>query len=655
MIHATQPAIDEPPSDERYRRMVGLAELDLHAASPERVLDRVTAAVRDLLPADRGASVILWDPGAERFSSASSNADEGGGIELRVRNGSGASRWIVDHQDHVVVNDTAHDPFGSSAAGYGIGAYVGTPIIAYGKSLGVLYALTSQPRAWGDDDLVFLRIVAGRAAAAIEGARLTTEARQERERAEALGFTANALIGLSSLEEVLQTIVTGVGAAIAADHVRLTVDQAVGDPQDGLTVDGPMPGHQIPEVVAGAISAVRREVERDTYASLFTAAQVERLVGDALGGVIIAPLVHAGRPIGFISAVRSTDFAGDDASLVSAMASQTVIAIENARLAVETQEALAELSAVYEIVQAQNTEQGLDHMLEGITAAVAQALPAHRVTVAVLDPEDRSVSSIVTGGRGGRADRRDTLRAIADIVDDGLARSRPTSVGGDAEIGPRIVVPLRNRSDSVGVLIGEQPPGWPVFSDRQAELATVMGSQIAVAVSNALLFDQTQRLASTDSLTGIHNRRQLFVLAERAFSAAHRYGRPVSAIMFDIDHFKDVNDTHGHAVGDEVLVVVTQRVTGSIRDVDIMGRYGGEEFGLILPETSLGPAVRVAERLRTSVGDSPITTSVGAIPVTISLGVAELAGATRDVNALFDKADAAMYRAKRQGRNQVQS
>jgi diguanylate cyclase (GGDEF)-like protein len=633
--------------------MVALAELDLHAVSPQRVLERVTGAVEELLPADLGASVILWD--GHGFTVASSTADGGRGIELRVRRDGGASRWIVDHQEQVAIADTASDRFGDTATAAGVGAYVGTPIVSSGQSLGVLYALTSEPRQWVDDDLVFLNIVADRAAAAIEGARLTTEARQERERAEALGYTANALIGLSSLEEVLQTIVAGAAAAVAADHVRLDVRQPGRDALGEMIVDGPMPGHVVPETVARALASVHAEVENDTYSSLFTATQIASRVGEEVGGVIMAPLVQGGRALGYLAVVRSADFAGEDASLISAMAAQAVMAIENARLADETQEALAELSAVYEIVQAQNTEGGLDAMLSAISGAVAQALPADRVTIAVLDAQDGSVSTIVTGGRGGRSDRRHLLRAIADIVDDGLLRARPTLLDGDEVFGPRIVVPLRNRSDAVGVLIAEHPSGLASFTPRQAELANVMGQQIAVAIANALLFDETQRLAATDPLTAMNNRRQLFVLGERAFAAAQRYGRPVSAIMFDIDHFKEVNDNHGHGVGDEVLVVVSQRVTAAIRDVDIIGRYGGEEFGLILPETALAAAVRVAERLRRSVADSPIATSIGDIPVRISLGVAELTGGTADVTALFDKADAAMYRAKRHGRNQVQS
>jgi diguanylate cyclase (GGDEF)-like protein len=182
-----------------------------------------------------------------------------------------------------------------------------------------------------------------------------------------------------------------------------------------------------------------------------------------------------------------------------------------------------------------------------------------------------------------------------------------------------------------------------------------MATQMSVAISNAKLFAETQRLAITDELTSVHNRRHLFTLAEREVATARRYGRPVSAIMFDIDNFKRINDSHGHAVGDEVLRSVAARCSEVIRDVDVLGRYGGEEFAVLLPETPLQGAVETAERLRAAIGDRGISTSVGDVAVTISAGAAELSPETVDVHALLDRADAAMLFAKRLGRNRVQA
>jgi diguanylate cyclase (GGDEF)-like protein len=127
----------------------------------------------------------------------------------------------------------------------------------------------------------------------------------------------------------------------------------------------------------------------------------------------------------------------------------------------------------------------------------------------------------------------------------------------------------------------------------------------------------------------------------------------MSAIMLDIDHFKKVNDTYGHAAGDEVLRMIAQRCRENLRVVDILGRYGGEEFAIILPETDLTTAHHIAERLRQRLTEKPIITDRLTIAVTISLGVSAAESDTFDVAALLNQADAALYQAKQAGRNRV--
>jgi len=162
-----------------------------------------------------------------------------------------------------------------------------------------------------------------------------------------------------------------------------------------------------------------------------------------------------------------------------------------------------------------------------------------------------------------------------------------------------------------------------------------------------------QRLAITDGLTGIYNRRYFFELAERELNRARRSEHLVSAIMLDVDHFKKVNDTYGHAIGDQVLRAVAERCSKNIRSIDNLGRYGGEEFAVILPLADLKVAQIVAERLRQCIADVPIPTEKGDVTVTISLGVASSVQDDEDAAALLNRADAAMYEAKQAGRNRV--
>jgi len=164
-----------------------------------------------------------------------------------------------------------------------------------------------------------------------------------------------------------------------------------------------------------------------------------------------------------------------------------------------------------------------------------------------------------------------------------------------------------------------------------------------------------EELSRIDPLTGIYNRRHFFELAEREFLRARRYKRPVSAIMIDLDHFKTINDNHGHIVGDQILSEVAQRIQQNSREVDIVGRYGGEEFIILLPETALKDALILAERIWKSLTSRPASTSKLTLPLQASLGVSCCVdGINTPLYDLIEQADKALYRAKDLGRNRIE-
>ncbi len=192
------------------------------------------------------------------------------------------------------------------------------------------------------------------------------------------------------------------------------------------------------------------------------------------------------------------------------------------------------------------------------------------------------------------------------------------------------------------------------FKESDLRVAETVANQVGIALVNSRLFDELKGLAVTDTLTGLLNRRRLPELALRETERALRYKRPMSVIFLDIDHFKQVNDRHGHLVGDMVLRALAKRIVQATRTTDVVCRYGGEEFLVLIPEAGLDKATATAERLRQIVSDMTVSTAEADINVTISLGVAELRdeeGETFD--RLLARADAALYRAKSNGRNRV--
>ena len=184
-------------------------------------------------------------------------------------------------------------------------------------------------------------------------------------------------------------------------------------------------------------------------------------------------------------------------------------------------------------------------------------------------------------------------------------------------------------------------------------IMSIFAKQIGVSLERARLFQEVQSLALTDPLTGLQNRRSLFELGRVEFARAHRMNREFCGMMLDLDHFKQINDTFGHLVGDQVLQEFAVRCKSSTRAVDLIGRYGGEELIILMPETDRETALHVAERLRVTIEATPIKVSGGEVNLTVSIGVAAKDDYTSDLETLLARADQAMYIAKHRGRNCV--
>lgn len=239
--------------------------------------------------------------------------------------------------------------------------------------------------------------------------------------------------------------------------------------------------------------------------------------------------------------------------------------------------------------------------------------------------------------------------AVGDIKDY-AALEKHTAINWARSIAS---APLLSKGQVFGFLnLESSQPGF--YNQAHADRLQVFADQAAVAIENARLYAEVQQYAITDELTDIYNRRGLFELGRREVERARRYGRSLSAVMIDTDKFKDINDNYSHAVGDHVLRAMADRWRKAIREVDILGRYGGDEFVVLLPETELDFAVQVAERLREAICGLPIETPVGDIPVAVSLGVAAIDDEVSTFEMLMEKADHVMYTAKTTGRNRVE-
>ncbi|HDD35248.1 MAG TPA: GGDEF domain-containing protein [Candidatus Desulfofervidus auxilii] len=186
---------------------------------------------------------------------------------------------------------------------------------------------------------------------------------------------------------------------------------------------------------------------------------------------------------------------------------------------------------------------------------------------------------------------------------------------------------------------------------QEKEILNLILKHASIILENAYLYEKIRLSSITDALTGLYNRRYFMERLEIEWERAKRYQRPISLLILDIDHFKRINDTYGHLAGDKVLKTLGKLISKQLRKTEIAGRYGGEEFTILVPETNAEGAIKLAERLRKMVEEYPFAIN-GTINVTVSIGVSDAEG-IETINDLIQKADAALYQAKETGRNRV--
>jgi diguanylate cyclase (GGDEF)-like protein len=218
----------------------------------------------------------------------------------------------------------------------------------------------------------------------------------------------------------------------------------------------------------------------------------------------------------------------------------------------------------------------------------------------------------------------------------------------------QLLVPMISEGRLVGILSAESPK-VNAFGDREERVFSILAASTAMALVNADLHQRMEKLTIIDELTGVYNYRYFRTRLEDERKRSVRYGQPLSLLMVDIDWFKQLNDHHGHEIGNVALRRLSELIQTCIRDVDILARYGGEEFIIILPQTGIDEARTLGERIRRTVERSDIATLPDgkAIRLTVSIGVSCFPDNGRPESALVDSVDQALYRAKGAGKNLV--
>jgi diguanylate cyclase (GGDEF)-like protein len=345
-----------------------------------------------------------------------------------------------------------------------------------------------------------------------------------------------------------------------------------------------------------------------------------------------------------------------------AFARQLGVAAQNAALYEEQRRSHEEMQVLYEIAKAVSGTLDLRTVLDSLVSVTCRAFGYENSAVVIADPEtgdlsveaaygyERSVvGTRLPAGTGivGWVTRTGTPLMVDDVLKD------PRYYRADERTRSELAVPLIAEGKVIGALNVESAR-LAAFGPRDLRLLTTLASYAVVAIQNARLYEHARRLAITDGLTELYNHRYLHEALERLLERARREGQPVGLIMLEIDQFKRYNDSYGHKSGDEALRTVAGILRRGSRPSDIVARYGGDEFMVVLPGASKTSAQETGERLRRAVEANPLVLAGEVITtVTLSVGVAAFPHDGSTVDLLIDAVDRAQYIAKLSGGNRV--
>ena len=337
------------------------------------------------------------------------------------------------------------------------------------------------------------------------------------------------------------------------------------------------------------------------------------------------------------------------------------------RLYINLDMANKELSVLYEVAKNLGANLDLSRTLGLILSETRRVVNYHTGIIYLWEEDEKVLMPTAI-----RSPYNEQLRNITYALGEGLvgtvAKTGQPEIVYDSKKEPELrnipginqflrallVIPLMVDKKLIGVMaVGKKEPHS--FGPKQMQILTSLGGQAAVAMANAMLYKKIEKLAITDGLTKAYNHRYFYKKMEEEKERCNRYGSAFSLMMLDLDFFKRFNDKYGHRAGDTALFRVAEVLRANTRSIDVVCRYGGEEFAIILPETDAGGARLVAERIRRAVAETYFAVAEGQAPVnvTVSIGITASPQDGTDVNELIELADRALYYSKETGKNRV--
>ena len=672
---------DRRQSGER-RRLDALHDLTRHLTAVDQTDDLLALVVAEaarLLGVDAAGLRLI--AGDELVLRARTDAVTPIMAPERLKIGESLSGAAVVRGESVVVEDLSRDPRSTAQRRDAVGfrALLAIPVRAKAAIIGVLSLYAIEPRRFGADDLRLAATLADHASLALEKERLVRDARDRAGHLLALARLNQLISSSLDIDDVLGAIARAAADLMAvpavlvwsADEPRRTLTlRAFSDP--ALAADYPALVITFDDGLAGWVAVHRRPLE---IADLGADSRVRRGAATwarnhGFTAATFLPIVFQDTLLGVVALGARTLAHGPDArDLLEGFVAQAAVAIRNARLYAELRSAnerlqrrtreLDALTRMSEVLQACITE---DEAYAVAARFAGELFAEENGVVFVTSAAHDLVEARAVWGGPSRAEpiafkpaqcwalRRGRPHAVDDTAGGVLCEHLPRPLPAAS-----LCVPLAAQGESMGVLyLGTRVrPGSGLGEDKQ-QLAQNVAEQLGLAVANLKLRETLRNQSIRDPLTGLFNRRYMEETLERELRRAERSQRPLCVVMLDLDDFKALNDSFGHEAGDLLLAELGRLLRTSLRAGDVVCRYGGEEFVLILPEAPAEDGRRRVEQLREAARQLGVTHRGRSIAApTFSGGMAVFPGDGQNVEDLLRAADAALYVAKNGGRDRL--
>jgi diguanylate cyclase (GGDEF)-like protein len=531
--------------------------------------------------------------------------------------------------------------------------------------------------------------IARQAAVIIENVRLFEREREQRRRAETLARVLGTASSSLSLKKVLIKLCQSVVDLSVGDRCSIFLTEegkqsaipimslGIEDPSlwDRFKSSAALEASQV-QGIPQAFQSQEPVIEEHVPGSgLLPDYWVETF---NLKSLALYPLVHRDKNVGVMAVDSFRDFVhfpAEEIEILTAIARQAAVVIENAGLFEQEREQRRRVETLLKVVGTASSSLSLEKVLVSLCRSVVDLSVGERCSIFLTDKATGSLAPYMSLGREDEVmwkkfqsfsvvprtpKQRRLIEAITrirapiiqeDVPGTGFLSSRWTENFGIKSLA---LYPLVVKDEAVGVMAVDSYTDFVHFPPEEVETLAAIAGQAAAIIENARLHEQVQQQAIADPLTGLYNHRHLYERLEQEMARAKRGRGPVAVLMLDIDNLKLINDTNGHQVGDEALKLLASVLQSSCRAEDIVGRYGGDEFMVILPGADTAEAEHIGERIQATLSARCLEERERVrVPVRLSMGVACFPSDAALMHELVDAADCALYRSKQSGGGRI--